>query len=126
MTERHRHSYDVFPDANRTQPFGSGATCAYNYLDLRIKNNTAEPYQLVLGMEDRDLTGEWRTTQMTLHTYEIYEKEHRITQNLWGGYERHNSIYRKVFNREGELVQDEFITENRALMMYQPFLESGI
>lgn len=26
VTERYRHSHDVFPDANRTQPFGSGAT----------------------------------------------------------------------------------------------------
>lgn len=41
VTERHRHSYDVFPDSNRTQPFGSGATCFYNYGDLMIKNNTS-------------------------------------------------------------------------------------
>ena len=27
VTERYRHSHDVFPDSNRTQPFGSGATC---------------------------------------------------------------------------------------------------
>lgn len=33
ITERYRHSYDVFPDLKRQQPFGSGATCAYNYLD---------------------------------------------------------------------------------------------
>lgn len=33
VVERHRHGYDVFPDANRTQPFGSGATCFYPYLD---------------------------------------------------------------------------------------------
>ncbi len=125
VAERHRHSYDVFPDANRTQPFGSGATCAYNYLDLRIKNNTDEPYQLVLSMEDGNLSGEWRTTKQAIHNYEIYEKEHRISQHHWGGYERYNSIYRKVYNQEGELVSDEFITENRALMMYQPFLESG-
>jgi hypothetical protein len=26
VTERWRHTHDVFPDANRTQPFGSGAT----------------------------------------------------------------------------------------------------
>ena len=25
VKERHRHGYDVFPDSNRTQPFGSGA-----------------------------------------------------------------------------------------------------
>ena len=31
VTERYRHSYDVFPDADRKLPFGSGATCAYNY-----------------------------------------------------------------------------------------------
>ena len=29
VVERYRHSHDVFPDSNRTQPFGSGATCAY-------------------------------------------------------------------------------------------------
>lgn len=27
VAERWRHSYDVFPDRQRTQPFGSGATC---------------------------------------------------------------------------------------------------
>lgn len=125
VTERHRHSYDVFPDANRTQPFGSGATCAYNYLDLRIKNTSDEPYQLILGMEDGMLTGEWRSTKPTLYRYEIYEKQHRISQHYWGGYERYNRIHRKIFNLDGELIADEFVTENRALMMYQPFLESG-
>lgn len=34
VIERHRHGYDVFPDSNRTQPFGSGATCFYPYGDL--------------------------------------------------------------------------------------------
>ena len=28
VTERYRHSHDVFPESNRTQPFGRGATCA--------------------------------------------------------------------------------------------------
>ena len=40
VTERYRHSHDVFPDANRTQPFGSGATCAYPHRDLMIRNDT--------------------------------------------------------------------------------------
>lgn len=46
ITERHRHGYDVFPDADRTQPFGSGATCFYNYLDLMIRNDTAQNWRL--------------------------------------------------------------------------------
>ena len=52
ITERYRHSYDVFPDSKRNQPFGSGATCAYNYLDLQLKNETNEPYQLLIYLTD--------------------------------------------------------------------------
>ncbi|MBE9918324.1 hypothetical protein G8C92_30465 [Paenibacillus donghaensis] len=55
-------------------------TNAYNYLNLRIRNNTEVPYQLRFGMKEGDLTGEWRTTSPPLHRYEIYEKEHRISQ----------------------------------------------
>ncbi|MBB6452656.1 vancomycin resistance protein VanW [Salirhabdus euzebyi] len=122
VTERHRHSYDVFPDANRTQPFGSGATCAYNYLDLQVKNNTNTPYQLWLNVTDNHLVGEWRTNIPEMMSYEIYQKDHKITHETWGGYVRHNTIYRKVFNGQNELLDDEYITENHALMMYNPLL----
>lgn len=37
VVERYRHSHDVFPDAGRAQPFGSGATCAYPHRDLMIR-----------------------------------------------------------------------------------------
>jgi vancomycin resistance protein VanW len=123
VTERHRHSYDVFPDSNRRLPFGSGATCAYNYLDLKIKNNTSETFQLHVYLTDQALVGEWRSTSPALTHYEVYEKEHRISHEYWGGYLRHNQIFRKVFNKADEQIDDEFITENHALMMYEPLLE---
>lgn len=125
IVERHRHSYDVFPDAKRTQPFGSGATCAYNYLDLRIYNDTDQPYQLNLYLTEEDLVGEWTTDKEARYTYEVYEKDHEMTLEYWGGYVRHNTIYRKTYNLENELIRDEYITENHAIMMYQPFLSEG-
>jgi vancomycin resistance protein VanW len=125
VTERYRHSYDVFPDSKRSQPFGSGATCAYNYLDLQIKNNTDHTYQLVIYLTETDLVGEWRSDVPIIHKYKVYEKEHWITQEYWGGYARHNKIYRKVFNLNNDLINDEWITENHALMMYEPFLTDG-
>lgn len=125
VVERHRHSYDVFPDSNRKLPFGSGATCAYNYLDLRIKNNTNQPYRLKLYLDDENLVGEWQTTNPPINKYEVYEKDHRISLEYWGGYVRHNTIHRRIFNLQNELVDDEYVTENHALMMYQPFLEDG-
>lgn len=122
VTERYRHSYDVFPDSKRNQPFGSGATCAYNYLDLQIKNETNETYQLIVYLTDLNLVGEWRSTAPATRKYEVYEKDHSFTREFWGGYVRHNSIYRKVFDLDGEQIEDEFITENHAITMYEPFL----
>jgi vancomycin resistance protein VanW len=125
VTERYRHSYDVFPDANRNQPFGSGATCFYNYLDLQIRNDTQQPYQLTVYLTDTDLVGEWRSTQPATRRYEVYEREHRISPAIWGGYERYNQLYRRVYAADGEWLEDEFVTENRAVMMYEPLLPEG-
>jgi len=52
FTERYRHTYDVFPDSNRKLPFGSGATCAYNYIDLQVYNDTNQAYQLILYLTE--------------------------------------------------------------------------
>lgn len=95
IVERYRHSYDVFPDSNRTQPFGSGATCVYNYRDLMIKNETDEHYQLYIEVGQEYLYGEWRSTSKSIYTYEVYEKDHKIQLEFWNGYTRHNILYRK-------------------------------
>ncbi|MFA9556855.1 VanW family protein [Evansella sp. AB-rgal1] len=124
VTERYRHSYDVFPDTNRSQPFGSGATCAYNYLDLQITNNTPNIYQLIVYLNDTHLVGEWRADVPPTRSYDVYEQDHRITFEYWGGYVRHNKIHRKVYNMGNVQIDDEFITENHAIMMYEPLLPS--
>lgn len=125
VVERHRHSYDVFPDSNRTQPFGSGATCSYNYLDLQIKNETDATFQLCLEVTNSHLKGEWRGASPSLIRYEVFEKAHQIMPAYFGGYIRHNQIYRKKFNKRGVLLEEEYITENHALMMYEPLLSSS-
>ena len=125
ITERYRHGYDVFPDSGRTQPFASGATCYYPHLDLMIRNDTNRPYQLRVHVGETDLEGEWRSTEEPRYIYEIVEKNHRMDQELWGGYSRHNELYRNVYDREGRFLKEEFIVANSAIMMYPPFLSSG-
>ena len=124
VTERYRHSYDVFPDSNRTQPFGSGATCVYNYRDLQICNTTNQSYQLHVYLTDEHLAGEWRTECSNSFKYHVYEKSHWITHEYWGGYVRHNVLHRNVYNLSDELLNDEYVTENHAIMMYQPLLSN--
>ena len=63
--------------------------------------------------------------QVIMKADEVMEKEHAIKMEYWGGYSRHNEIWRKVFDVvTDEVVDEEFVTANHAIMMYQPLLES--
>jgi len=125
VTERYRHSHDIFPDVNRSQPFGTGATCSYNSLDLQIYNGTSSEFQLVIYLTDDNLVGEWISSEESMNKYEVYEKEHSITPGMFGGYVRNNIICRKVYNKNIGLIKDEYITENHAYMTYNPYLKGG-
>ncbi len=124
VTSRYRHSHDVFPDSGRSQPFGSGATVVYNYIDLQIFNGSDVTYQLALYIDEDMLAGEWRTTKPLPYKYEVYEKEHYISGTYWGGYIRNNKIYRKIYSCSNQLLDDEYVTENHAIMMYQPLIDN--
>lgn len=125
VTERYRHSYDVFPDAGRTQPFASGATCYYPHLDLMVRNDTSVPFQLCVRVGETDLEGEWRSLEKPEYIYEILERNHRMCAEFWGGYSRHNELYRQTFDTEGRFISEEFVVANDAVMMYPPFLSDG-
>ena len=126
ITERWRHGFDVFPDENRTQPFASGATCSYNYIDLQIANNTGADYQLKLWLDETHLNGEWRSGQPQHNAYKVIERDHAIRQQWWGGYSRHNSIFRERRDAlTSQFLDEEFITANHAILMYSPLLGSS-
>jgi len=128
VVERFRHSYDVFPDSNRTLPFGSGATCVYNYRDLMILNETENTFLLKVYVDEKNgiLKGEWRSKNPVFDEYEVYQKDHWITHEITNAYVRHNTIYRKHFTTQNGtkiLTSDDLLVENHALMMYEPLLE---
>lgn len=122
VVERYRHSHDVFPDSNRTQPFGSGATCAYPHRDLMIRNDTDQPFQLCLRVGETHLEGEWRAVRPPELCFEIVERDARMDQMSWGGYVRHNALARKVYDLQGEFLEEQFLFTNDAIMMYSPLL----
>jgi vancomycin resistance protein VanW len=126
VVERWRHSYDVFPDAGRTQPFGSGATLAYNYIDLQLRNDSDQDFQISVWLSADHLHGALRSTHPAARRYEVYEAEHLIRQEPWGGHARHNRIARRVWDAaSGTALPDEWVADNHALMMYQPFLSGA-
>jgi len=125
VIERHRHGYDVFPDSNRTQPFASGATCSYPHVDLMIRNDTQETYQLLVRVGEEYLEGEWRCTQEPPVRYEIVERNHEMRAEYWGGYTRHNELYQQCFDKNGTLLSETLLFKNSAVMMYPPYLSEN-
>lgn len=122
IKERWRHSYDVFPDINRTIPFGCGATLCYNYIDLQLKNETDYTFQIKLWLDDEFLNGEIKCNSELKLKYKIYETDHIIKHQWWGGYTRHNKIWKHINNLNNNTQSEEFVTDNNAIMMYNPLL----
>lgn len=121
ITERHRHGFDVFPDVNRKVPFGAGATLSYNYIDLQVKNETDNIFQLKLWLNETHLNGELFSKKKINKEYKVEERNHFMKMQLWGGYSRHNQIF-KIEKNKG-LTTEKILVENHAIMMYNPFIE---
>lgn len=121
IKERYRHGFDVFPDINRKVPFGAGATLSYNYIDLQIKNETENSFMIKLWIDKTHLIGELFSKEKLNASFRVEERNHQIKQQFWGGYSRHNQIF-KITTTES-LKTEQLIVENHAIMMYNPFLE---
>ena len=124
IIERWRHSFDVFPDINRTIPFACGATLSYNYIDLQLVNRTNMTYRLNLWLDDEYLHGELLADTPLSHHYEIFETDHIIEQQWWGGYTRHNKIWQRKTDMIDNQTEEKLISENHAIMMYVPYLKN--
>lgn len=121
ITERYRHSFDVFPDVNRKVPFGAGATLSYNHIDFQVTNTTEQAFQINLWLDEAYLRGELTSELPVMRTYRIEERNHMMSQQTWGGYSRHNQIF-KIETDSFGMDTETLLVENHALMMYNPFL----
>ncbi|MFM1793480.1 MAG: hypothetical protein RLZZ252_1834 [Bacteroidota bacterium] len=124
ITERWRHGYDVFPDINRTIPFACGATLAYNYIDLQWINTTSDTFQLHVWLDETYLHGEICCNRDLQLQFEVFETDHQIHQQWWGGYTRHNKIWKRIIHSQTGEIQKELVSVNNAIMMYNPLLEN--
>jgi len=117
VTERHRHSFDPFPDDGRVIPFGTGATIFFNYRDYQFINRTNQTFQLRIWLSDTFLHGELYTDAIPDYAYRVFEREHtflKIGQTFY----RKNEIWRE--NRAAEGSSEELLDKNFARVMYEP------
>jgi len=117
ILERHRHSYDIFPDSGRVLPFASWATVFYNYVDLKMKNTLDYPIQIKLFTNDKYLKWQILSDFPRKEKYSVYEKFHSFIFTNWQ-YFRYNLINRKKIVDWKE-VMDESILENFSPVRYE-------
>ena len=119
VVEHHHHGSDLFPDDDRIQPFGSGATVFFNYVDLRFANATDRTLQLRVWLTDDEVQGELRTDLAWPHAYRVVQRQHRFVREADGTVYRENELWRLTLDAATSEVQaEELVTRNRAEVRY--------
>jgi len=77
-----------------------------------------------LWLDETHLHGQLKTDTALNETFEVIERNHEIKQQAWGGYSRHNEVWR-LTQVNGEPLREQLLAKNDAVMMYNPFLESS-
>jgi vancomycin resistance protein VanW len=117
VSERHRHSFDCFPDSYRTVPFGAGATVYYNYVDFRFRNDGRDTFRLAVWLDDEYLHVEAFADREPRHRFRVIEENHHFAadgQARW----RENDLY-LLRLRDGEVVGREHLAHNRGRVLYE-------
>jgi vancomycin resistance protein VanW len=119
VIEHHHHGADLFRDDDRIQPFGSGATVFYNYVDLRFANQTDRTLQLRVWLTDHYLQGEVRSDLGWPETYQVEERGHHFVREPDGTVYRENELWRFTIDAATNTVKvEELVTRNRAEVHY--------
>ena len=120
IAEHHHHdALDLFPDFGRQIPFGTGTSISYNYIDYRVKNATANTYQLRLWVDGEYLCGELRAAEPQAHTFHIHAENEYFSREEDGHIYRNGQVYRDVIDRvTGQCLESQLIRTNHAKVMY--------
>ena len=120
IVEHHHHdALDLFPDFGRQIPFGTGTSISYNYIDYRVRNDSALTYQLKLWVDDEYLHGELRATEPLVHTFHIHAENEYFSREAGVVY-RNGQVYRDIIDRNsGNCLESQLIRTNHARVMYE-------
>jgi vancomycin resistance protein VanW len=117
IVERHRHSYDLFRDVERTVPFGCGATVFYNYVDFQFRSTLATPILLHVAAGGGVLRADVRSTAPLPFSVRIFETDHRFFRRD-GDIYRANRVWREVRWDDGRDSPPELLFANECKVLY--------
>ena len=118
VIERHNHDWaDLYPEFGKQIPFGTGASVLYNYIDLRIKNNTSLTYQIVLSIKDNHLCGELRSNLPQAETFRLETVDSCFIREKGEVY-KNGRVLRHSMNEDGEISHTAELVSYHAKVLY--------
>lgn len=74
VTERHGHAVESFPSADEDIPCGTDATVNEGWLDLKVKNETKETFQISLTFDEVYMYGAVLSDKEIMRSYEVFNQ----------------------------------------------------
>ncbi len=126
IVERHPHSAETMPQPKGDIPEGVDATIAEGWLDLKVKNETQETFQLAIEFDDEFIHGTILSDTFQDVLYTVESENLKYTKEDKKIY-RYNEIYKigQDFFRKN-IVSRELVLENKYEIRYDIESEIGV
>jgi len=125
IVERHSHSTETIPQPKGEFPEGVDATISEGWLDIKLKNETRETFQLSLTFDEDFLYGRILSDTFQEILYSIKSENLRYAKEDQKIY-RYNQIYKKGHSfSTNKMLSREMILDNKVEIQYDIESEIG-
>lgn len=125
VVERHGHKVKSLPNPDKDALEGIDATINSGWLDLRVKNNTNNTYQIDISFDDQYMSGRILSDKKMKVNYSIVNDDFKYIKKDGKVYESVSVIRLAKDKKTGKIVKKEKLYDEIVCVTY-PVLESEI
>ncbi|MEF9893173.1 glycopeptide resistance accessory protein VanW [Anaerorhabdus sp.] len=118
IVERKGHRIKEFPELSGDCVKGIDATIADGWIDLKVKNNSEQTFQLGIYFDDTNINGYLYSNEECKIRYEIENRNLRYYKENDTTVEKVEVWKKFIQNDSGKLIKEEFVYENQCVIGY--------
>ena len=119
VTERHGHQVKSFPDPDKSSIQGIDATIHSGWLDLRVKNETNNTYQIDISFDDEFMYGRILSDKESNVKYKIINEEFKYIKKNEKVYECVDVTRLELDKNTNEEIKKEKLYDEKVLIEYE-------
>ena len=119
IVERHMHKVKEFPNPSPDDPNGVDATILEGWLDLRARNDTGEPLQIELSLDDTYYYGKILVERPPEKRYAVANRNLRYIRREGRTCESVNVVRQTIDLKTGRVLAEEALYTNVCEIGYE-------